>query len=53
MKYLLAILVASLMLSACAPKVGSPEWCKKMEEKKTGDWSINEGKDYARHCVFK
>lgn len=41
-----------LLLGACAPKVGSPEWCEKMEEKPKGDWTVNEAKDYARHCVF-
>ncbi len=42
-----------LTLGACAPEVGSDAWCKKMDEKKKGDWTANEAKDYAKHCVFK
>jgi hypothetical protein len=53
MKRNIVILLACFALNACAPKVGSPEWCKKIEEKATGDLSINEAKDYAKHCVFK
>ena len=44
--------VVALCLSACEPEVGSEDWCKKMEEKPKGDWSINEAKDYAKHCIF-
>jgi len=41
-----------VLLAACAPKVGSPEWCEKMRDKPTGDWTANEAKDYAKHCLF-
>jgi len=41
-----------LLLAACAPKVGSPEWCEQMREKPSGDWTANEAVDYAKHCVF-
>ncbi|MGV8835318.1 DUF3012 domain-containing protein [Cellvibrio sp.] len=49
------LLVATLvhLVSACAPKVGSPEWCKSIEEKPKGELTMNEAKDYAKHCVFK
>ena len=46
----LSLLLASL-LSACAPEVGSEAWCKQMKEKPSGDWTANEAKDYAKHCV--
>lgn len=49
----LLVVASALMLSACAPKVGSPEWCKSVEEKPKGDLTLNEAKDYAKHCVFK
>lgn len=39
-------------LSACAPEVGSPEWCADMKEKPKGDWSANEAADFAKHCVL-
>jgi len=53
MKRLFLLVVACLLLNSCAPKVGSPEWCAKMEDKPKGDWSINDATDYAKHCVFK
>lgn len=40
-------------LLSCAPKVGSPEWCDAMDKKAKGDWSMNEAKDYAKHCIFR
>nr|WP_324257955.1 DUF3012 domain-containing protein [Cellvibrio fontiphilus] len=50
---LLSILFTTLILSACAPEVGSPDWCKSIEEKPKGELTMNEAKDYAKHCVFK
>lgn len=49
----LLVIASVLMLSACAPEVGSPEWCKSIEEKPKGELTLNEAKDYAKHCVFK
>ena len=40
------------MLIACA-QVGSQAWCQKMQETPKTEWSINEGSDYTRHCLFK
>jgi hypothetical protein len=40
-------------VAACAPEVGSDAWCAAMDKKPKGDWSANEVKDYAKHCVFK
>jgi hypothetical protein len=39
--------------SACAPEVGSDAWCEDMVEKPKGDWSTNEAKAFAEHCIFK
>lgn len=47
------LIASALLVSACAPKVGSPEWCKAVEEKPKGDLTMNEAKDYAKHCIFK
>jgi len=46
------ILVAAL-IGACAPEVGSDEWCADMAEKPKGDWSANDAKAFAEHCIFK
>lgn len=53
MKIFLVAVLAVVVLNSCAPKVGSPEWCAKMEEKPKGDWTLNDAKDYTKHCVFK
>ncbi len=42
----------SLSLAACSPEVGSKEWCGDLEKKSKGDWSANEAKNYAKHCVL-
>ena len=50
----LTFVIGSLfLLTACAPEIGSPDWCAKIEEKPKGDLTMNEAKDYAKHCVFK
>jgi hypothetical protein len=49
----LLLLTAVSVLSACAPEVGSPDWCKAVETKPKGEMTMNEAKDYAKHCVFK
>lgn len=53
MKKIIGVLLTLLMVSACSPEVGSEKWCKNMKEKPKGDWSVNEAKDYAKHCVLK
>ncbi|MDK9704070.1 MAG: DUF3012 domain-containing protein [Sulfuritalea sp.] len=50
--FALAALLA-LMLGACAPEVGSDKWCANLKAKPKGDWSTNEAKDFAKHCIFK
>ncbi len=51
-KILFVCLLLSLLV-ACTPEVGSEDWCKNLEQKPKGEWSANEAKDYARHCLFK
>ena len=42
-----------LTLSACAPEIGSEQWCKEMKEKPKADWSTNDATDFAKHCILK
>lgn len=48
-----AACVASLLLAACAPEVGSERWCEAMRDKPRGDWTANEALEFARHCLFE
>lgn len=48
----ITLFFAAFALSACAPEVGSPEWCEDMKEKDKGEWSANEAVDFTKHCVF-
>jgi len=45
-------LILTLSFSACAPEVGSKQWCAQMKEKPKGDWSSNEVTDFAKHCIL-
>ena len=49
----LFVMASVLALAGCAPEVGSKKWCEQLAEKPKGDWTANEAKDYAKHCVFR
>lgn len=49
---LFIFLVCFLLISACAPEVGSEKWCQQLKEKSKGDWTANEVADFAKHCIF-
>jgi len=49
----LTILAAfALASSGCSPEVGSERWCAQMKEKPKGEWTVNEAKQFARHCIL-
>jgi hypothetical protein len=47
------VLFLSLLLVGCNPEVGSEQWCNNLKEKPKGDWTANEAKDFAKHCILK
>ena len=49
---ILMFLFSLVVLSACAPEVGSEKWCTQMKEKPKGDWTANEAADFTKHCIF-
>ncbi len=53
MKRLVFILVVALQLLGCSVEIGSEAWCSDLKEKPKGEWSMNEVKDYAKHCLLK
>lgn len=54
-RYISMVLVglSLLFLSACAPEIGSEEWCEQMKAKPKGDWTTNQAVDFAKHCILK
>ena len=47
------VAVASVaLLSACADKTGSEGWCETMSAKSKSEWTGDEAKNYAAHCVL-
>lgn len=42
-----------LLLTGCGPEVGSKDWCTDMKKKNKGDWTLEESKNFAKHCLFK
>ena len=52
LKVILAMVVV-LPLVGCSPEVGSDEWCAKMKQRPTGEWTQNETAEYAKNCIFK
>lgn len=50
---ILFVMLAAFALAACSPEVGSAEWCSQLKEKNKADWTANEAKDFAKHCILK
>ncbi len=50
---LITFSISLILLSACAPEIGSDKWCAQIKEKPKGDWTANEATDYAKYCLFK
>ena len=50
--YLKAGLLAVLFFAAaCAPKLGSDAWCNNLMDKPRGEWTAEEVKGVANHCI--
>ncbi|RYY76781.1 MAG: DUF3012 domain-containing protein [Gammaproteobacteria bacterium] len=53
MRTLFIVIFAGAVMSSCASKVGSDAWCAKKKNESKADWSLNDTKNYAKHCVLK
>lgn len=47
-----AILGVAFLAAACAPEIGSPEWCGDMKAKDKGEWTASEATEFAKNCVL-
>lgn len=52
MKKLSTITCMLAFLTACAPEVGSDDWCEALKEKPKTEWTADEAKGFAKHCIF-
>lgn len=52
MKNFIIALLTTLFIVGCSPKVGSEAWCKYLKEKAKSDWTMEETKGFAKHCIF-
>ena len=50
---IMVVAATLIVVAACSPEVGSDEWCNNMKEKEKGEWTVNEAKDFAKHCIIK
>ena len=51
--YAFALLAGAALISGCADKPGSEGWCNDMSAKSKGEWTGDEAKTYAKHCVLE
>lgn len=49
---LLLVIMCLSAVAACAPEVGSKEWCNQLEERQKSDWTSNEAINYTKHCLI-
>ncbi len=45
-------LVTAIGLVACAPEIGSKEWCEDLKQKPKSEWSAYDAKEFAKSCVL-
>ena len=48
-----ALATGLVLASGCTDKPGSQGWCDQMSAKSKGDWTGDETKTFAAHCVFE
>jgi Protein of unknown function (DUF3012) len=50
---IVALWLLLYVAAGCSPKVGSDAWCRKMHDTPKADWSANDAREFAKHCIFK
>jgi len=49
-----ALLISvGLVLAGCTDKPGSEGWCLAQKEIPKGDWTRDDTRTYAKHCIFE
>ncbi|WP_428035053.1 DUF3012 domain-containing protein [Amphritea sp.] len=52
LSFVMMLGVAVVSMQGCSPEVGTKAWCEELKEKPKGDWTANEAKDFAKHCIL-
>ncbi len=45
--------IASFIIAACSPEVGSEEWCNNLKKKAKMEWTAEEAKNFTKHCILR
>ncbi|WP_084659983.1 DUF3012 domain-containing protein [Vibrio sonorensis] len=51
MKKLALLSLISFVLIGCT-EVGSEAWCEDMKETPKGEWTLDDTKGFAKHCIL-
>ncbi|WP_211275941.1 DUF3012 domain-containing protein [Thalassospira mesophila] len=43
--------MVTMTLVACAPEIGSRDWCNNLEHTPKSDWTANQTSDFAKNCM--
>jgi len=52
MKYVL-LTISALCFVACSPEPGSERWCNAKKEQPKSEWSMEDAKTFAAHCLIE
>jgi hypothetical protein len=52
MNKIITLFLATFLITACSPTIGSEDWCADMKKKDKGTWTATEAKDFTKHCIF-
>lgn len=48
----LVLVFTAFLVASCSPEVGSKEWCEQMTKKPKDGWSMEEVRNFTKHCLF-
>jgi hypothetical protein len=49
----LAVVGLTVLLVACTAEPGSERWCKQKKEQAKSEWSMEDAKTFAAHCLIE
>jgi len=49
---LLILAISVVLLTACSIEPGSEKWCKAKADQSKSEWTTDDAKTFAMHCIF-